>query len=291
MGKKTVTASNGGRAVVLLSCPDQKGLVAHISEFIFQNGGNIIHADQHTDTDTRTFFLRIEWELAGFRLKRDQIQAHFRKVAKKYRMAWDIYFSQDPIRTAVFLSKNTHCLHDLLSRHEEGELRCEIPLVISNHLEAEEVANRFRLRFKYFPNPNKPESEAETLQLLTEHGINCVVLARYMQILGQRFLRRYPHRIINIHHSFLPAFKGGSPYGQAFQRGVKIIGATSHYVTDKLDEGPIIEQDVIRVSHRDSIEDLKRKGKDLEKIVLARALRLHLERRILVHRNKTLIFE
>ncbi len=289
--KKSVQISNGGRAVVLLSCPDQKGLVAHISEFIFKYGGNIIHADQHTDTDTRTFFLRIEWELAGFRLTRDQIAVHFRKLAKKYRMTWDIYFSSEAIRTAIFLSQNTHCLHDLLSRHEEGELACEIPLVVSNHLEAESVATRFKLRFKYFPQPNNLESEAQIFKLLEEHGINCIVLARYMQILGKPYLRRFPHRIINIHHSFLPAFKGGSPYHQAFQRGVKIVGATSHYVTEKLDEGPIIEQDVIRVSHRDSIADLRRKGKDLEKVVLARALRLHLERRILVHRNKTLIFE
>jgi formyltetrahydrofolate deformylase len=291
ISKAPKTTPSNPRAIVLLSCPDQKGLVARISQFLFENGGNIVDADQHTDLGSGAFFLRIEWQLEGFRLKRNQIPLQFEKLARKFRMKWKLHFSEDPHRVAIFVSQNTHCLHDLLSRREEGELPCEIPLVLSNHLEAEEAAQRFKVRFKYFPDPGKPESEAKIFKLLTEHKITTVVLARYMQILGPAYLKEFPNRIINIHHSFLPAFKGGSPYDQAFERGVKIVGATSHYVTEKLDEGPIIEQDVIRVSHRDTVADLKRKGKDLEKIVLARALRLHLERRVLVYKNKTLIFE
>jgi formyltetrahydrofolate deformylase len=283
--------ATGGSAVVLLSCPDQKGLVAAVSNFLFKNGGNIIDADQHTDLETGAFFLRLAWQLEDFELSREEIAPAFEKLARKFRMRWKLYFSEDSVRVAVFVSKGTHCLHDLLSRREEGDLACEIPLVVSNHLEAEDIAHRFRVRFKYFPDPLKSENESKIFKLLSEHKISTIVLARYMQILGPGYLKSFPNEIINIHHSFLPAFKGGSPYDQAFQRGVKIIGATSHYVTAKLDEGPIIEQDVIRVSHRDSLEDLRRKGKDLERVVLARALRLHLDRRVLVYKNKTLIFE
>jgi formyltetrahydrofolate deformylase len=289
--KISTVISKDKRAIALLSCPDQKGLVAAVSNFLYDNGGNIIEADQHTDLESGAFFLRLEWQLEGFKLARPEIPKHFEKLARRFKMKWHIYFTEDPVRVAIFASKNTHCLHDLLSRHEEGELPCEIPLIVSNHLEAEDIAQRFKVRFKYFPDPAKEESEGRIFKLLIEHKVDTVVLARFMQILGPTYLKAFPNRIINIHHSFLPAFKGGAPYAQALERGVKIIGATSHYVTAKLDEGPIIEQDVVRVSHRDSLEDLKRKGKDLEKVVLARALRLHLERRILVYKNKTLIFE
>lgn len=250
-----------------------------------------MYADQHTDPDTRTFYFRVEWELSGFKMSRQQTKQQFEKLAKKHRMQWKIYYSEDLVNVALFVSKQTHCLHDLLSRYDEGEYFCRIPLIISNHTNARKIAERFRIPFKHFPNPKNPQTERKIFKCLKEKKIDTIVLARYMQILGPAYLKQFPNQIINIHHSFLPAFIGGSPYYQAYERGVKIVGATSHYVTEELDEGPIIEQDIIRVSHRDSVEDLKRKGKDLEKIVLARALRLHLNRRILVDKNKTLIFE
>jgi formyltetrahydrofolate deformylase len=279
------------RAIILLTCPDKKGLVATLSQFLFKNNGNIVYADQHTDLNTQTFYFRVEWELSGFKLGRKQTAVQFGKISRKHKIRWKIYYSEEPISVAVFVSKQTHCLHDLLSRYDEGEFACRIPLVISNHTEAEKIVRKFNIPFEYFPKPKTKESEKLILNLLEKQNIDTIVLARYMQILGENYLKRYPNRMINIHHSFLPAFIGGSPYRQAYDRGVKIIGATSHYITKKLDEGPIIEQDIIRVSHRDTVDDMRRKGKDLEKIVLARALRLHLDRRILVDRNKTLIFE
>ena len=279
------------RAILLLSCPDKKGIVAFVSQFLYKNKGNIIHADQHTDISSRMFYFRVEWELRGFSLNQAQTRKQFDKIARKYQMTWKIYYSHQPINIALFVSGETHCLHDLLSRYDEGELSCKIPLIVSNHKKAAEIARKFQIQFKYFPAPKNPQSEKEIFKLLKKFKIHSIVLARYMQILGPRYLRFFPNQIINIHHSFLPAFQGAAPYAQAFERGVKIIGATSHYVTEKLDEGPIIEQDVIKINHRDSVEDLKRKGRDLEKIVLARALRLHLERRVLVYQNKTLVFD
>ena len=285
------SSASRNKAIILLSCPDQQGLVASISQFLYKNKGNIIQADQHTDMESHMFYFRVEWEISGFKLSKSQTRTQFEKLAKKYQMKWQIFYPKDPTNIAIFVSKETHCLHDLLSRHDEGDLACNIPLIVSNHLEARSVAKKFGIHFEYFTDPKKLKSEEKIFKLLKHYHINTIVLARYMQILSARYIERYPNQIINIHHSFLPAFIGASPYAQAYERGVKIIGATSHYVTEKLDQGPIIEQDVIRINHRDTTQDLKRKGKDLEKIVLARALRFHLERRTLLHQNKTLIFE
>lgn len=280
-------------AVLLLSCPDRKGLVAQISNFIFNNNGNIVHAAQHTSKRGKKFFMRIEWELKDFSLSRAEIPAAFAGLAKQFEIKWSLHFTDYIPRIAVFVSRHLHCLHDLLLRYQLGELKAEIPLVISNHHDARESVERFGLPFFHFPidQQGKARQEKKEIELLQEKNIDVIVLARYMQILTGRFLKVYPSRIINIHHSFLPAFAGSNPYRQAYDRGVKIIGATGHYVTENLDEGPIIAQDVIKISHRDTIEDIQSKSKDLERIVLARALRLHLENRILVYGAKTIIFE
>jgi len=280
-------------AVLLLSCPDRRGLVAGVSDFIFRNSGNIINADQHTDPEEAIFLLRIEWELEGFGIPREGIADAFRPIADRFEMTWDLRFSDYVPRIAIFVSKMEHCLYDLLWRQRTGEFQAEIPLVLSNHPDLQPVAESFGVDYRCYPmtSETKAAQEERILEKLEEQRIDLVVLARYMQILSPELVNRYPNRIINIHHSFLPAFAGARPYQQAHERGVKIIGATAHYVTERLDQGPIIEQDVVRVSHRDSVADLIRKGRDLEKVVLARAVNLHLRNGILVYGNKTVVFE
>jgi formyltetrahydrofolate deformylase len=284
---------NDVNAILLLSCPDSKGLVARISDFIFRNNGNIVHADQYTSKEEKLFFMRIEWELKGFSLDRDEILTGFGPLAKRYKMKCDLHFTDYMPRVAIFVSKHLHCLHDLILRRDMDELAADVQAVISNHDDARDLVKQFGLEYFHFPvSPkNKKKQEKKELELLRDMKIDLVVLARYMQILSGNFLKYYPNKIINIHHSFLPAFAGSNPYQQAYDRGVKIIGATGHYVTKQLDEGPIIAQDVIKISHRDAVSDIQRKSKDLERIVLARALRLHLENRILVYGSKTIVFE
>jgi len=280
-------------AILLLSCPDKKGIVAGVSNFIFKNGGNIVHADQHTSVGSKTFFMRIEWELNGFRIPRREIGAAIAPLANRFGMKWDLRFTDEVPRVALFVSRHVHCFHDLIMRRRMGEFRAEIPLVVSNHLDLKPLARQFGLKFMHFPitPANKARQEEREIRELERHRIDLVVLARYMQVLSNTFVEAWRNRAINIHHSFLPAFAGGKPYQQAYERGVKIIGATSHYVTENLDDGPIIAQDVIKISHRDSVDDIVMKGKDLERVVLARAVRLHLENRILVHGSKTVVFE
>ena len=280
-------------AILLISCPDQRGITAQVSSFIYENNGNIEHADQHIDDQTNTFFMRIEWSLEGFTIPKNKITSEFAKLAFKFKMKYQLSFSSDIQRAAIFVSKHTHCLYDLLLRQAEGQLRCVFPLIISNHPDAKKIADNFSLKFSQFKieKKTKLETEKKIAALLKKEQIDLIVLARYQQILSKNFVGTFTNRIINIHHSFLPAFAGENPYGQAYRRGVKIIGATSHYVTEELDAGPIIEQDTVRISHRDSIDDLKMKGCDLEKIVLGRAVRLHLDRKILVYNNKTVIFD
>ncbi len=287
MNDKAVTA------VLLLFCPDQKGLVASVSDFLYRNDGNIIHADQHTDPEEGIFLQRVEWELAGFRIPREEIGEAFRPIADRFGMTWDLRFSDYVPRIAVFVSKQAHCMYDLLARRNMGELSAEIPLVVSNHPDLRSAAEGFDAEYRHFPitPETKAAQEQAIIELLGAQRVDLIVLARYMQILSGDFVARYPNRIINIHHSFLPAFAGARPYHQAYERGVKVIGATAHYVTAELDQGPIIEQDVVRASHRDSVADLVRKGKDLEKVVLARAVDLHLRNRILVYGNKTVVFD
>jgi formyltetrahydrofolate deformylase len=280
-------------AILLLSCPDQRGIVASVSNFIFQHNGNIVHADQHTTMTQKIFFMRIEWELEGFDLRREEIAPVFSRLAEKFGMRWELHFTDRRPRVALFVSRHVHCLNDILIRHQMGEIKADIPLIISNHMELKTVAEQREIPFLHFPilPETKETQEKREITELRKRKIDLIVLARYMQVLTGRFIEAYPNRIINIHHSFLPAFAGRDPYQQAYDRGVKIIGATSHYVTEHLDEGPIIAQDVIKISHRDSVEEMKMKGKDLERMVLARAVRLHLERRILVHGSKTIVFE
>ncbi len=279
-------------AILLISCPDRKGILAEVTGFIAKNGGNILHADQHIDFQSSTFFMRIEWELDGFLLPKEKIEEAFRPIAEKFGMDYQLHFSSEVKNVAIFVSRYDHCLYDLLYRFKAGELPGNLKLVISNHTDLQPVVEMFGIPFYYFPKnrENKLSVEEREIELLEREGIDLVVLARYMQILSDRFVNRFRNRIINIHHSFLPAFVGAKPYHRAYQRGVKIIGATSHYVTEELDQGPIIEQDVVRVSHRDSVEDMIRKGRDLEKIVLSRAVKWHLENKILVYDNKTVIF-
>jgi formyltetrahydrofolate deformylase len=280
-------------ATLLVSCPDRKGLVAKIANFIYRNGGNILHSDQHTDLEQQIFLARMEWELEGFQIPRQEITGAFRTLAHECQMKSEIFFSDQLPRIAIFVSRQLHCLQDLLLRRLANEFQAEIALVVSNHADAEKVAVSAGVPFGYFPisAENKHFQEEKEIQEIRLRGIELIILARYMQILGPGFVEQFPSRIINIHHSFLPAFIGAQPYHQAYSRGVKLIGATSHYVTSDLDNGPIIEQEVVRVSHRDSVEDLIRKGRDLEKMVLARAVRLHLKRRILTYANKTVIFD
>lgn len=280
-------------AILLISCPDSKGITAGVTDFIYSHNGNIEHADQHIDSQTNTFFMRIEWSLKDFRISKDKISKEFRPLSEKFKMTWNLYFSDELPRIAIFASRNTHCLYDLLLKHKSGQFNCTIPLIISNHAPAEKIAGIFNIRFAKMEKNlgNREELEKKEIALLEEEQIELIVLARYMQIFTNKFVNKFSNRIINIHHSFLPAFSGKNPYQQAYSRGVKIIGATSHYITDELDSGPIIEQDTVRVSHRDSLKDLKREGEELEKIVLSRALRWHIERKILVYNNKTVIFD
>lgn len=278
-------------ATLLVSCPDRQGLVAKIANFIYANGGNIIHADQHTDFTTGLFLMRIEWQLEGFNLPRDVISPAFGAIAKPLEANWTLHFSDKIPRIALWVTKQDHCLLDLLWRHQAKELPAEIPLIISNHTNLKPIAEQFGIDYHYLAiaKDTKAEQEAKQLDLLKQYQIDLVVLAKYMQILSPEFVAQFSN-IINIHHSFLPAFPGANPYQRAYERGVKVIGATAHYVTADLDEGPIIEQEVVRVTHRDSVADLIRKGKDLERLVLSRAVRLHLQNRVLVYGNRTVVF-
>lgn len=280
-------------AILLLSCPDGKGLVARLSNFIFQNNGNIVDANQYTSKPGKIFCMRIEWELDGFALSREEIPIVFAPLARQYDMKWTLHFTDYVPRTAIFVSRHLHCLHDLILRRHMGELDASVEAVISNHSDARDLVEQFGIKFFHFPitSNNKQEQENRQAALLREMKIDLVVLARYMQILSGGFIGPYVNRMINIHHSFLPAFSGSNPYQQAFDRGVKIIGATAHYATEKLDDGPIIAQDVVKISHRDTLDDIQTKSKDLERIVLARALRLHLDNKIIVHGAKTVVFE
>lgn len=280
-------------AVLLLSCPDTKGVVATISGFIYQHGGNILHADEHGDSESGTFLMRVEFDPAEFDIPFHRFTTDFLPIAKKFNMQWRLAQSDTKPRVAILVSKQDHCVVDLLYRHQSRELNCEIPCIVSNHAESQAIADFYHVPFFLVPveKENKHAAERQILSRLERHNVDLVVLARYMQILSAEFVARYPQRIINIHHSFLPAFVGSKPYHQAFTRGVKLIGATSHYVTEVLDDGPIIEQDVVRVSHRDSVQNLIQKGRDLEKVVLSRAVRWHLENRVLVYGKKTVVFE
>ncbi len=280
-------------AKLLLHCPDKPGILAEVTDFITVNKGNIIYLDQYVDHVENIFFMRIEWELQDFLIPQEKIYDYFSTLyAQKYSMVFRLYFSDMKPRMALFVSKMSHCLFDILARYTAGEWFVDIPLIISNHPDLEPVAQRFGIPFHLFPitKENKQEQERRELELLAQHGVTFIVLARYMQVISEQMIEAYPNRIINIHHSFLPAFVGAKPYHAAFERGVKIIGATSHYVTTELDAGPIIEQDIVRITHKDSVQDLVSKGKDLEKIVLSRAVQKHIERKILVYKNKTVIF-
>jgi len=280
-------------AILLVDCPDRKGIVAAIADFLLGHNANVVHADQHQDADLGLFLTRIEWDLAEFDLEPARFGEKFAPIADRFQMRWRLETSASRARMAIFVSKDDHCLADLLYRHDSGELACEAAVIISNHPEGERLAAFHGVPFVHVPvNPaDKPAAERRQLELLNEHRADFVVLARYMQILSADFVQRYPQRIINVHHSFLPAFSGARPYHRAFERGVKLIGATSHYVTETLDDGPIIEQDVVRISHRDQLEDLIQKGRDLEKAVLSRAVRWHIEHRILVYAKKTVVFD
>ncbi len=285
------TAKNN--AILLIVSPDKPGLVSALSEFIFKHNGNIVDSDQHTDFETGTFLMRLEWEMGGFKLDRAALTRELAPLAKKFQLQHQLYFSDQRCRMAILVSKYQHCLYDLLVRRTLSEIDVEIPLILSNHPDLREVAEHFGIPFEVIPvtAETKTAAEQKQLALLQSRGIDLVVLARYMQVLSPDFVAAYPNAIINIHHSFLPAFIGGKPYHQAYARGVKLIGATSHYVTAELDNGPIIEQSVARVTHRDRVEDLIRKGRDQEKIALAHAVRMHAERRILTYHNKTVVFE
>jgi formyltetrahydrofolate deformylase len=281
----------GTTATLLISCPDQRGLVAKLSNFLYANGGNIVHADHHTDFVAGLFLTRLEWQLEGFKLPRELIGPAFGAIADPLDATWQLHFSDENPRLAVWVSHQDHCLFDLLWRQKAKEFNAEIALIISNHEALRPTAEQFGIDFHYIPiSPETKQSqEAEELRLLQKYQIDLVILAKYMQVLSADFVVQFP-KVINIHHSFLPAFAGANPYQRAYERGVKIIGATAHYVTADLDEGPIIEQDVVRVSHRDETADLVRKGKDLERMVLARAVRLHCQNRVLVYGNRTVVF-
>lgn len=288
-----MTESNSDSAILLVCCPDRKGIVASVTEFIYSNGGNILDLEQHVDVPDNVFFMRVEWSLDDFGIPVESIGHSFRiEIAEKFGMNWWLYFSEQTPRMAIFVSKLSHCLYDILSRISSGEWKVEVPLIISNHPDLEDVAKTFGIDYHIFQNVKEEKDNAESgqMKLLEEYNIDFVVMARYMQILTDNFVSNYPNRIINIHHSFLPAFPGARPYHSAHERGVKIIGATSHYATAELDAGPIIEQDVVRVTHRDTVDDLVRKGRDLEKLVLSRAIWSHINRNILVYKNRTVVF-
>ncbi len=280
-------------AILLIYCPDKQGILATVTEFLNKNNGNIIYLDQHVDRQEKIFYMRVEWELDGFAIPAEKIEEYFETlIAHPLEMLWRLYFTSEVPKMALFVSKMPHCLFDILGRYTAGEWDVKIPLIISNHETLKPVAEQFGIDFHYFPvtNENKVEQEKKEIELLKKYNVDFVVLARYMQILSEDFVKQYPNKIINIHHSFLPAFAGAKPYHAAHKRGVKIIGATSHYVTSDLDAGPIIEQDVTRCSHVDTIQKLIRKGRDLEKIVLSQAVYKHLQRKILAYHNRTVIF-
>ncbi len=280
-------------ATLLITCPDRPGLVHDVTGFISSHQGNIIDLQQHIDPEQNAFFMRLEWSLENFTLEKEEIQARLQPMARRHQMQMQLTFASQRKRIALFVTKDNHCLYDLLARHEAGELPVDLPLIVSNHETLRPAAERFGIPFHHFPitKENKLEQEQAMIALLKQERIDSVVLAKYMQIIGKAMIAEFPNRILNIHHSFLPAFVGAKPYHQAFQRGVKIIGATSHYVTADLDEGPIIHQDVMRVSHEDEVADLVRLGRDLEKNVLAKALWWHVRDRVLVFKNKTLVFD
>jgi formyltetrahydrofolate deformylase len=285
------STSEAPTAILLIRCPDQHGLVARTAQFVAGRNGNVVHADHHIDRATGLFLMRMEWELDGFDVERECIAEAFAPLADQIGATWRLHFSDVIRRVAIWVTKQDHCLGDLILRQRAGELRCEIPLVLSNHDVLRDLCDRFDIEFEHVPVDRATGAhEARQLALLRAHSVDLVVLAKYMQVLSPAFLAEFPD-VVNIHHSFLPAFAGASPYMQAYQRGVKIIGATAHYVTDDLDAGPIIEQDTVRITHRDSVDDLIRKGKDLERVVLARAVRAHLEDRVLVHGNRTSVFD
>jgi formyltetrahydrofolate deformylase len=285
--------SPAATATLLVHCPDRRGIVAALAQLLYGHGANILDADQHTDVAVGQFFQRIRFDAAELHTDRLALENAVREIAERFAMRWRMSWGEHRQRVAIFVSKYDHCLYDLLWRHRAGELPCEIAMVVSNHPDLEPVAGQFGVPYRVFPirPDSKAEQERREMELLRSESVDLVVLARYMQVLSGGFIEQFPGRIINIHHSFLPAFMGGKPYHQAAQRGVKLIGATAHYATTDLDEGPIIEQDVIRTSHRDSVDDLVRKGRDVERAVLARAVRWHLEDRILVYGNKTVVFE
>lgn len=280
-------------AILLLSCPDQKGLVATIADFVFHHNGNILHADEHADEDSNLFLMRVEFDPADLDIPLNDFARYFNPIAERFQMTWRLAQSAQRQKMAILVSKYDHCLVDLLYRHQSGELACDIPVIISNHPDNKPTADFYRIPYEtvVFEKNGKQAAEQKILEILKQHQPDFIVLARYMQILSNEFVSAYPNRIINIHHSFLPAFVGAKPYHQAFQRGVKLIGATSHYVTEVLDDGPIIEQDVVRISHRDPVEDLIQKGRDLEKVVLSRAVRWHIENRVLLYGKKTVVFD
>jgi formyltetrahydrofolate deformylase len=285
--------SRGSLATLLVSCPDRRGIVATLSQVLFGHGANILDSDQHSDTTAGLFFQRIRFDTSELLTDHGTLQRAIAEVAARFDMTYRLYYANKLKRMAIFVSKYDHCLIDLLWRHRAGELACEMSAVVSNHEDLRDVVEPLGIKFYVFPIDanSKSDQEQRELELLDSLGIDLVILARYMQILSADFTRRYAGRIINIHHSFLPAFIGGRPYHQAHERGVKLVGATAHYATSNLDEGPIIEQDVARCSHRDQVTDLVRKGRDLERAVLARAVRWHLEDRVLVYGNKTVVFD
>ncbi|HEY3615986.1 MAG TPA: formyltetrahydrofolate deformylase [Candidatus Sulfotelmatobacter sp.] len=279
-------------AILLISCPDRKGEVAAIADFVYRHNGNILHADEHADEESGLFLMRVEFDASEFDIDLADFGRHFSPVAESFRMKWQLAQSSHRQRMIILVSKYDHCLVDLLYRHQSGELACDIPLIISNHADNQAIADFYKIPYAIVAvtKDNKNQAEAKIQMLIDDQKPDFVVLARYMQILSNGFVNRFAQRIINIHHSFLPAFVGARPYHQAFERGVKLIGATSHYVTEVLDDGPIIEQDVVRVSHRDTVEDLIRKGRDLEKVVLSHAVRWQVENRVLLYGNKTVVF-
>jgi formyltetrahydrofolate deformylase len=280
-------------AILLIHCPDQKGILASVTDFINVNKGNILYLDQHVDRKANVFFMRVEWELEQFTIPREKIEEYFQTLfALKYQMSFRLYFGDQKPKMAIFVSKMSHCLFDLLARYSSGDWNVEIPCIISNHLDLEPIVQHFGIPFHHFPitKDNKEQQEVRELELLNSYGVNFIVLARYMQIISDDFIANYPNKIINIHHSTLPAFIGAKPYHAAYERGVKIIGATSHYVTMDLDAGPIIDQDVARISHKDTVDVLIHRGQDIEKIVLSRAVEKHIEHKILVYQNRTVVF-
>jgi formyltetrahydrofolate deformylase len=280
-------------AVLLITCPDRKGIVASVSEFLYKHDANILHADQHQDAEGNLFLMRVEWDLTDFKLDPAEFPRRFAPLSDRFEMRWRLERSDHPLRVALFVSKYDHCLMDLLYRHKTGELPCEIPLIVSNHPDTKKWGEFYNIPFYIIPvlPGKKDDAERKQIELLTAEKIDLVVMARYMQVLSTDFVNRYANRVINVHHSFLPAFMGARPYHRAFERGVKLIGATSHYATEDLDEGPIIEQEVVRISHRDGLEDLLEKGRDMEKVVLSRAVRWHIDHRIIVYDRKTVVFD